>query len=59
MAGIDGSTAMLRRPALSPDASEIAFAHAGDVWVAPAEGGTALRITSHPSEDYSPALACP
>ncbi|MAF11817.1 peptidase S41 [Candidatus Poribacteria bacterium] len=57
MAGIDGSTAMLRRPALSPDASEIAFAHAGDVWVAPAEGGTALRITSHPSEDYSPAFS--
>ncbi len=57
MAGIDGSTAMLRRPALSPDGSEIAFAHAGDVWVAPAEGGTALRITSHPSEDYNPAFS--
>lgn len=57
MTGIDAPGTLLRRPAPSPDGSEIAFAHAGDVWVAPAEGGTALRITSHPSENYSPAFS--
>ncbi|MBT5532334.1 peptidase S41, partial [Candidatus Poribacteria bacterium] len=57
MASIGGSRALLRRPALSPDGSEIAFAHAADVWIAPAVGGTARRVTSHASEDYSPAFS--
>ena len=39
-------TRLLRFPDLSGD--RIAFTYAGDIWLAPASGGTATRLTSHP-----------
>ncbi len=47
----------LRQPALAPDGSEIAFCYAGDVWMAPATGGQARRITAHPSYDSQPVFS--
>lgn len=40
--------------ALSPDGQTLAFAWAGDLWLAPAEGGTASRLTAHPADDSRP-----
>jgi len=57
MTGIDATGPLLRRPALSPDGSRIAFAHAGDLWIAASEGGVAARVTSHPSEDCWPCFS--
>ncbi|MCD6325924.1 PD40 domain-containing protein [bacterium] len=45
------STIGARYPSLSPDGNLIAFAYLGDVWVAPAEGGTAKRLTVHAAFD--------
>ncbi len=39
-------TRLLRFPAIHAD--KIAFTYAGDIWTAPATGGTATRITAHP-----------
>ncbi len=50
-AGQDG-TRLLRQPALSAD--RVAFAHGGDLWVAPLEGGRALRLTSTPAVESDP-----
>ena len=41
-----GPTKLLRFPAIHGD--KIAFTYAGDIWVAPASGGTATRLTAHP-----------
>jgi len=43
-----------RHPALSPDASQVAFSHQGDIWVAPVEGGRAVRLTAHDAYDGRP-----
>ncbi|MDA1113788.1 MAG: S41 family peptidase [Planctomycetota bacterium] len=43
-----------RHPALSPDASQVAFSHQGDLWVAPVEGGRAVRLTAHDAYDGRP-----
>lgn len=43
-----------RYPALSPDGTSLAFCYAGDVWVAPVEGGESLRLTAHPGYEHSP-----
>lgn len=37
-----------RYPSLSPDGSTVAFSWRGDLWKAPATGGLAVRLTSHP-----------
>jgi len=37
----------VHQPEISPDGSAIAFSFAGDIWVVPAEGGDATRITDH------------
>ncbi len=44
----------LRYPAVSPDGSRIAFSWQGSLWVVPAEGGEAVRLTFHPSYNYAP-----
>lgn len=44
-------------PALSPDGKQLAFAWNGDIWVVPASGGTARRITSSPSRDSQPCFS--
>ncbi len=39
-------TRLLRFPAIQGD--RVAFTYAGDLWAAPAKGGTATRLTAHP-----------
>ncbi|HWC77996.1 MAG TPA: peptidase S41, partial [Blastocatellia bacterium] len=41
-------------PAISPDRSEIAFVSGGDVWTAPARGGEARLLVSHPANESRP-----
>lgn len=41
-------------PALSPDAREIVFVHAGDLWTVPTSGGEARLLVSHPAEESRP-----
>ncbi len=47
----------LRQPALSPDGGEIAFCYAGDLWIVPATGGGARRITAHANYDSFPIFS--
>ena len=57
-----GGTKLLRFPDIHGD--RVAFAYAGDVWTAPAAGGTARRLTAHPGQELfakvsnSTASAC-
>ena len=53
----NGNLPYLRQPSLSPDGSKIAFCYAGDVWIVPAGGGEASRITSHASNDSHPIFS--
>ena len=39
-------TRLLRFPDISGD--RVAFTYGGDIWTAPADGGTAIRLTAHP-----------
>lgn len=43
-----------RQPALSPDGKTVAFCYLGDIWTAPATGGTATRLTIHEAHDQLP-----
>lgn len=43
-----------RMPALSPDGAKVAFAWHGDLWVAPAGGGTAARLAALPGNESLP-----
>jgi len=43
-----------RHPAPSPDASQIALSWQGDLWLVPATGGDARRITAHPANERHP-----
>src|SRR2546423_1148605 len=45
-------TRLLRQPTVS--SSQIAFAYAGDIWVASREGGDARRLTSFPGTESNP-----
>lgn len=44
----------LYEPAISPDRREIAFISGGDIWTAPAEGGEARLLVSHPATELRP-----
>ncbi len=44
-------------PALSPDGKLLAFSYAGDVWLSPAQGGQAKRMTVHAASDGQPAFS--
>ena len=44
-------------PAISPDRKEIAFVSGGDVWTAPAEGGEARLLVSHPATESRPLFS--
>ena len=46
--------AMPRYPALAPDGGRIAFSWQGDIWLAPAAGGAAQRLTANPGYDFHP-----
>jgi tricorn protease len=41
-------------PAISPDGAEIAFVSGGDIWTAPASGGEARLLVSHPANESRP-----
>jgi Tol biopolymer transport system component/C-terminal processing protease CtpA/Prc len=47
----------LRFPAISPDGRTIAFCYAGDIYLAPAEGGDARLVISHPAYDWRPRFS--
>jgi tricorn protease len=46
---------MFRYPAVS--ATQIAFTYAGDIWIAPKSGGTALRLSSPRGEETFPRFS--
>ena len=45
-AGASAQTKLLRYPDIHKD--KVVFTYAGDLWTAPASGGTAARLTAHP-----------
>src|SRR3990172_8037095 len=46
---------MLRYPAVSK--GQIAFVYAGDIWLVPKTGGTAVRLSSPPGEEVFPRFS--
>lgn len=44
----------MRRPAISPDGTTVAFTYKGDIFTVPVSGGRALQITTNPSFDTNP-----
>jgi len=44
----------LTEPAVCPTRPEIAFVSGGDIWVAPAKGGEAHLLVSHPADESRP-----
>ena len=54
-AAADEPPRLLRQPTLS--AHEIAFAFAGDLWVAPRAGGEARQLTTHPGLERDPVFS--
>ena len=42
-------TKLLRFPDIHGD--KVVFTYGGDLWTAPAKGGTATRLTAHPGEE--------
>ncbi|NNE07887.1 MAG: hypothetical protein HKN20_04925, partial [Gemmatimonadetes bacterium] len=51
---LDGPITGARHPSISPNGSEIAFSYMGDLWVVPAAGGEAERVTVHEAYDQAP-----
>ncbi|MGV6814094.1 MAG: S41 family peptidase [Phycisphaerales bacterium] len=39
---------LIQYPSISPDAKQIVFSAAGDLWAVPVSGGAANRLTTHP-----------
>ncbi|MBI4913873.1 MAG: PD40 domain-containing protein [Acidobacteria bacterium] len=48
-------TKLLRYPDIHGD--KVAFVHGGDLWTAPASGGTATRLTAHPGLELFPKFS--
>ncbi len=44
----------LRKNAISPDGTRVAFSYKGDIYVVPAAGGRAAQLTSNPAYDSDP-----
>ena len=44
----------MRYPAISPDGSQIAFSYKGDLYKVNADGGKAVRLTTHDAFDSNP-----
>jgi tricorn protease len=51
----DAQTKLLRFPDIHGD--QVAFSYAGDLWVAPAAGGTATRLTAHAGLELFPKFS--
>ncbi len=51
-AGANDEARILRQPSVS--ATRVAFVHAGDIWIAPLEGGEARRLTTFEGEESDP-----
>ena len=49
------ATKLLRFPDIH--GGQVAFSYAGDLWLAPATGGTAARLTSHPGVELFPRFS--
>jgi tricorn protease len=49
------ATKLLRFPDIH--GAKVAFSYAGDVWTAPAAGGTATRLTAHPGQELFPRFS--
>lgn len=54
LSGAETTVQLASDPAISPDASQLAFVYAGDVWRVSINGGRAERLTSHPAEESQP-----
>ncbi len=54
-AAAHAETRLLRYPDLHGD--RVVFCHAGDLWTAPAAGGTATRVTAHPGLEQFPKFS--
>ncbi len=50
-----GDTRMLEQPAVS--AQHVAFAYAGDLWVAQRDGSNVRRLTAHPGDESRPRFS--
>src|ERR1051325_6044710 len=48
-------TRLLRQPDIHGDT--VAFVYGGDIWLAPAKGGEARRLTSDPGMEYFPKFS--
>ncbi len=53
-AGAETEALGMLYPALSPDASQLAFSYQGDIWTVPAEGGKAWRLTVSTAYERNP-----
>ncbi|MDX1999221.1 MAG: S41 family peptidase [Thermoanaerobaculia bacterium] len=53
--GASAQTKLLRFPDVSGD--KVAFVYAGDIWVASSNGGSAVRITTHPGVELFPKFS--
>ncbi len=59
-AGVAGSVTgaevdLPRYPSISPDGKQVVFSWRGDLWRVGAEGGQAVRLTSHPADETASA----
>jgi tricorn protease len=54
-AAAQAQTKLLRFPDIHGDT--VAFCYAGDIWTAPAKGGTATRLTAHPGIEVFPKFS--
>ncbi len=52
---LNAQTKLLRFPDVYQD--KVAFCHAGDLWLAAGDGGTAVRLTSHPGQELFPKFS--
>ena len=55
--GVVSPLASFAEPGISPDGSTIAFVSGGDIWEAPARGGDARLLVSHPATESRPLFS--
>lgn len=51
----EAQTKLLRFPDIS--GNRVVFCYAGDLWTAPADGGSAVRLTAHPGQELFPKFS--